>query len=305
MPKNRIMQDELIFIPPPKRHTDPWAYVFAAPALALLAAFLFIPAVWVILTSFGAESSEAGAGTGFSAYIHQLKSRVFWRTILNTAYFGGVYVPGTLIVGYVLARLIFRKIRSRRWLVLLFFVPCLIPTAAAGPVWHWLCAPDAGLLNRALTLAGSGPVDWFHSPKLALPSIAVMCIWQSAGLITAIFLAGMWAVPRECGEMADLDGARGLRRLWHVTLPSVQDALRISLLLLLINSVRVFGAIFVVTRDGGPANWSTTLPFLVYREGMKVVKFDGACALSTLLCFGIAIMVVLLRRFPMKRGQSI
>lgn len=299
------MQDELKFTPPPKRHFDPWAYAFIAPALALLVVFLFIPAVWMVLASFGAVGPEAAAGGWYSAYDKQLRSRLLWRTILNTGYFAGVYVPGTLVVGYVLARLIFRRIQSRKWFALLFFVPCLIPSVATGAVWHWMCDPDAGLVNRALVFVGFRAVDWLHEGYSVLPSIAIMCMWQSAGLVAAIFLAGMWAAPRELGEMADLDGARGWRLLWHVTLPSVEGALRVSLLLLLINSLRVFGPIFVMTRDGGPSNWSTNLPFLVYRQGMKVVQFSGACALSTFLCFAIAILVVLLRRFPIKRRESI
>ena len=299
------MHDDLIFTPAPKRHFDPWAYAFVAPALVLLTLFLFIPAVWVAITSFTGVASDAPTGVGISTYEHQLGSGVFQRSILYTGYFAGVYVPGTLVVGYLLARLIFRKMESRKWFALLFFVPCLIPSVATGAVWHWMCDPDAGLVNRALVFVGFRAVDWLHEAYLVLPSIAIMSIWQSAGLIAAIFLAGMWVVPRELGEMAELDGARGWRRLWYVTLPSVEGALRVSLLLLLINSLRVFGPIFVITRDGGPSNWSTNLPFLVYREGMKVVQFSGACALSTFLCFAVAILVVLLRRFPIKRGESV
>jgi len=298
------MLDDLVFTPPPKRHFDPWAYVFVAPAVVLLAVFLFIPALWALLTSFAPETPGSASLGGISAYVAQLKSDLFWRAVLNTMYFAGVYVPGGLLVGYFLACLIRRKMRSRAPLVILFFAPALVPGVASGAMWGWMYDPDGGLVSRVLAFFGCSGADWLHEPKLALPGIALMCVWQSAGLIAVIFLAAMSAIPREYGEMADLDGARGWRRFRYVVLPSLGNATRVSLLLLLINAHRVFGAIFVMTRDGGPANWSTTLSFLVYREAMKQFDFRGACALSTVVCFTVAIMVVLLHRFPVPgRGE--
>ena len=292
------MHDDLIFIPPAKRHFDPWAYVFVAPAVVLLAVFLFLPALWTVLTSVVSETAGEGASIGFSAYIHQTRSALFWRAVVNTIYFGGMYVPGAVIIGYLLAWLMHRNIKSRRYWVILFAVPALLPSVTSGTIWRWLYDPETGLVGRLPALAGRSGIDWLGEPKLALPSIAVMCIWQSAGLVAAIFLAAMLTVPKEYEDIARLDGARGWRRLFFVSLPSVQSALRVSLLLLLINAHRVFGPILVMTRDGGPANWSTNLPFLVYREAMKKFEFNAASALTTMLCFTIAIMVVLLRRFP-------
>jgi len=293
------MLDDLVFTPPPKRHFDRWAYILMAPAAVLLVVFLFIPAIWAIRTSFAPGLPGTGSVGGISAYIHQLQSSLFWRAALNTMYFSGVYVPGGLICGYILARLIYRNMEGLKYGVLLFFAPALLPGVASGAMWRWMFSPEVGLVSHLLAAAGCPAVAWLHEPKLALPSIAIMCVWQSAGLIAAIFLAVMSTVPKEYEEMAELDGARGWPRLRHVTLPSMRNAVRVSLLLLLINSYRVFGAILVMTRDGGPSNWSTNLPFLVYREAMKQFNFGGACALSTILCFTIAIMVVLLRRFPL------
>ena len=298
------MLDDLIFTPPAKRHFDPWAYVFIAPALVLLAAFLFVPAFWALLTSFVPEHPGGGHLGGISAYAGQLQSALFWRAVLNTMYFAGVYVPGALVVGYILALLIHRNMRSGARFVILFFAPAIVPAVASGAMWAWMYNPDTGLVSRVFAFIGYPAMDWLREPKLALPSIAVMCIWQSAGLIAAIFLAAMSTVPREYGEMADLDGAHGFKRFRYVVLPSLRNATRVSLLLLLINSHRVFGAIFVMTRDGGPANWSTNLSFLVYRKAMMQFDFRGACALSTVLCFTVAILVVLLHRFPI-RGKGV
>jgi len=297
------MQDDMIFIPPAKRETDPWAYFFVAPALVLLAVFLFFPAAWAVFNSVVARSEGARSFT-LAAY-SEIGTPLFWRATLNTMYFAGIYVPATLILGYVIARSIQRSTGRNRLFLLLFFLPALIPAAASGTVWRSILA-DSGMINALLGAVGMGPVAWLSTGPLVLPCAAIVCTWHGTGLIAAIFLAAMLAVPKEYEEMADIDGASGWRRFYYVTLPSVQNAFRVSLILLLINTHRAFGPIYLLTRDGGPANYSTNLPMLVFRDGLQLAyrapsapqAFSAASALSTVVCFTIAILVVLLRRFP-------
>jgi len=291
------MKDDLIFTPAPKRRIDPWAYAFLAPALLLLALFLFYPALWTIAASFGGEGQTlAGVPSAISAYVFQLESKLFWRAILNTLYFAGFYVPGSLVLGYLIASLIRRKAGIRGHLRVLFFLPAVIPTVAAAAAWQWMYEPGTGAMNLLLQAMGLPGVDWLNEPYLVLPAVAITCIWQGAGIVAAIYMAALWAVPREYDEMADLDGARGWRRLIHVTLPSVKEATFASVLLLIISAHRIFAVILVMTGDGGPANWSTNLPFLVYRQSLKgEFRFNSSAALSVMLCFTISIMAVLLR----------
>ncbi|HUU67925.1 MAG TPA: sugar ABC transporter permease [Planctomycetota bacterium] len=299
-------QDDLIFTPPAKPHFDPWAYAFVAPAVLLLAVFLFYPMAWMLLASFQEHDAVTGAAvfSGVSAYVDQLHSARFWRAILNTIYFAGIYVPGSLAAGYVIAALINRSGRWRSWWRALFFVPVLLPVATAGLLWRWVYDPETGLARRLAEMAGMPAVDWLNEARLALPSIAVACIWQSAGLVAAIISSAMWVQPREYNDMAELDGVHGLARLIHVRLPMLKNALVVSMLLLMINAQRVFGMILLTTEDGGPANWSTNLPFLVYRHGMKEFNFSGASAIATLLCFSIVLLVVLVRRYPVEGREA-
>ena len=301
----KMHQDDLIFTPPAKRHLDPWAYVFVAPAAVLLAIFLFYPAIWTLVVSFEKYDAigDRGVFAGISAYIKQLESPRLWRAILNTMYFGAIYVPGSLVIGYFLAWLINKAGRGRGAWRAVFFVPVLLPAVAGGILWRWMYDPQWGIVNRVLELGGAAPVDWLGEGRLALPSIAVSCVWQGAGLIAAVLSAAMWAMPKSFDEMADLDGARGIRRFLHVRLPLLKNALVVSVLLLMINAQRVFVMILVMTGDGGPANWSTNLPFLAYRKGMKDFDFSGASAVAIILCFSIAIMVVLMHRYPV-RGRE-
>jgi len=290
--------EDLIFTPPAKPHFDPWAYAFVAPAVVLLAIFLLYPAGWMLLSSFQEHEALTGPSgfTDAAGYLSRLWSPRFWRAILNTIYFAGIYVPGSLAAGYVLAALINRSGRGRAWWRALFFVPVMLPAATAGLLWRWVYDPEAGLARRLTEMAGLEAVDWLNEARLALPSIAAACIWQSAGLVAAIISAAMWVQPREYDEMAELDGVRGLKRLIHVRLPLLRDPLLVSLIVLMINAQRVFGMILMTTEDGGPANWSTNLAFLVYRHGMKEFDFGAASAVATLLCFSIVLLVVLLRR---------
>ena len=303
------MQDDMIFIPPAKREVDWWAYLFVAPALVLLAVFLFVPAGWAVIDSL-TSPAEGGRALSLAPY-GEIGTPLFWRATLNTIYFAGIYVPGTLAAGYLIARLLLGSVRRSRYLLLLFFLPALIPAVASGTAWRWMLA-DNGAINALLGAAGAGAVDWLHTGWLVMPCVAAICIWQGAGLIAVIFLAAMRAVPREYEEMAELDGAGRWRRFRHVTMPSIQNAFRVSLLLLLINAHRVFGPIYMLTRDGGPANYSTNLPMLIFRDGLEfayrpgngVQTFSAASALSAILCFTVAIFVVLLRRFPLAPGKE-
>lgn len=298
-------QDDLIFTPPAKRHLDPWAYVFLAPAGVLLAVFLLYPALWTVLVSFQKYDAIGGSGpfAGVAAFLDQLESPRLWRAILNTIYFAAIYVPGSLVIGYVLASLINRVGRGRNALRAVFFIPVLLPAVAGGILWRWMYDPQFGILNHVLGALGIAPIGWLGEGRLALPCVAAACVWQGAGLVAAILSAAIWAMPKAFDDVAEMDGVCGWRWLVHVRLPLLKNALLVSVLLLLINAQRTFTTILVMTGDGGPANWSTNLPFLIYRKGMKNFDFSGASAVATILCFSIAIMVVLMYRYPV-RGRE-
>ena len=299
-------QDDLIFTPPAKHRLDWRACLLVAPAVVVLAVFVVYPAVFTLTASL--RQIDIFSGTSRFAWLtvfhDQATSPRLWRAVLVTLYFGAVYIPASLLIGYAIARLI--DLAGAQWgprWRIAFFLPAVIPPAAAAIMWKTVYDGNAGLLNAALGTLGIPGAEWLHEPYLVIPCIAAACIWQSAGPIAAILSAAIWAMPPEADAMARTDGAGRWARFVHIHLPMLKGPLAVCFLLLIINSLRVFTLILILTGDGGPANWSTNLPFLVYRQAMKEFDFSGASAVSTAIGFFVAIAVLLVHRHTL-RGRE-
>jgi multiple sugar transport system permease protein len=149
-------------------------------------------------------------------------------------------------------------------------------------VWRYLYQPQYGLVNALLGRLGLPHVDWLGDPHWALPSILVLAVWKNFGYNLLIFVAGLQGVPRELHEAAELDGASGWQRFWHVTLPDLAPVSLFVSITTLINYFQLFAEPYVMTA-GGPLKSTTSLVLLMYEQGFRWWRLGYAASLAFLL----------------------
>ena len=204
------------------------AWIFVAPALGALAAFLFVPVVASLALSFTDFDLYAVADpanlrfVGADNYRALLADPLFWRALRNTAYFALVGGPLSVAVSLAAALLVNARLtRFRPLFRTLFFLPVVTTLVAVAVVWRFLYHPRIGLVNHVLGLVGVAPVDWLGDPLWAMPASILLAVWKGFGFNMVIFVAGLQGIPEKLYEAARLDGANAWQQLRHVTLPQL------------------------------------------------------------------------------------
>jgi multiple sugar transport system permease protein len=265
------------------------AWLFLAPALAVIGATFFLPIVASLVLSFTDFDIYAVARldnvqiVGPRNYVTLLSSPLFWLALRNTLYFVLVGGPLSLLVALGAAMLVNARLaRFKGVFRTIYFAPFVTTLVAVAIVWRYLYHPTYGLLNYALGGLGIGPVDWLGTPRWAMPSIIVMAVWKSFGYNMLILIAGLQAIPDELYEAAVLDGAGAWRRFRHVTLPMLAPTLVFVGLVTMIGYFQVFAEPYVMTQ-GGPLRSTTTMVLLMYEEGFRWWRMGYAAAIAFVL----------------------
>jgi multiple sugar transport system permease protein len=274
---------------------------FAAPALAAIALFFFVPvaaSLGLSLTDFDIYALADLRNlrfVGLRNYAELLRDPVFWTALRNTAFF--VAVGGPLSVATSLGAALLLQSRLVRWKGLfrtLYFLPVVTTLVAVAVVWRYLYHPRVGLLNRALGALGVPPVDWLGDPALALPALIALAVWKNFGFNMVIFVAGLQAIPERLYEAARLDGASAAQQLRHVTLPLLLPTTSFVLVMTLIGHFQLFAEPYVMTR-GGPEDATRSLVLLMYEQGFRWWSLGQAAAIAFVL-FSIVLAVTLAAR---------
>jgi multiple sugar transport system permease protein len=274
---------------------------FAAPALAAIGLFFFVPVaagLGLSLTDFDIYAL-ADPGTlrfvGLRNYAELFRDPVFWTALRNTAFFVAVGAPLSVAVSLGAALLL--QSRLLRWKGLfrtLYFLPVVTTLVAVAVVWRYLYHPRVGLLNQALGSLGVAPVDWLGDPRFALPALVVLAVWKNFGFNMVIFVAGLQAIPERLYEAARLDGASRSQELLHVTLPLLVPTTSFVLAMTLIGHFQLFAEPYVMTQ-GGPEDATRSLVLLMYEQGFRWWSLGQAAALAFVL-FAIVLAVSLAAR---------
>ena len=217
---------------------------FIAPWLFGFVAFLLLPIVlsaFYSLHDYSLLQQTPPTYIGLANYREMWHDPLFWHALKNTFLYAALAIPAGLLVSLVFALLLNTQVPGQPVFRTIIFLPSLIPAVAAAVLWAWLFNSRVGLINTILTPLlkpfGASAPNWLSDHALA--SLAVMSLW-SIGYTVIILLAGLQNIPRELYEAAQIDGANPLRRLWHVTLPTLSPVIFFNLIMSLIATFQVF-----------------------------------------------------------------
>ena len=216
---------------------------------------------------------------GAQNYTDLVHDGVFWQSLWNTLYYALLALPLGMAIAIGAALLLNSKIRGLSIYRTLIFLPSLTPAVAGAMIWLWLFNSKLGLINLVLQRLGvAHPPGWLVSPRWAMPSLALMSFW-GIGNTVVIYLAGLQDVPRELYEAAEIDGAGGLDRIWHVTLPCISPVIFFNLVMAVIGVVQNFTAPYIMT-GGGPARATYFYTMYLYDNAFRYLRMGYASAMA-------------------------
>jgi multiple sugar transport system permease protein len=277
-------------------------FLFAAPALAAIGIFFFVPVVAAAILSFTDFDIYAVASWSnlrfvwLDQYSRLLRDDLFWTSLRNTFYF--VVVGGPLTIGLSLGAALLvdaRVARFKAFFRTVFFLPVVTTLVAVAVVWRYLYHPRYGLLNQALGWLGLPGIDWLGDPAWAMPAIILMAAWKNFGFQTLVFLAALQAIPERLYEAARLDGATGWEQFRHVTLPLLAPTFIFVTVITAIGYFQLFAEPYVMTQ-GGPADSTRSVVLLMYEQGFRWWNMGTAAAIAFVLFAIIGAMTVLQRK---------
>jgi len=263
------------------------AYLYLLPSLIIFAVFTFFPAFFsMVVSTFRWNLPGKAMFIGLENYIYlftdAIEAPIFWKSLGNTFYFA-VGVPINLIISLMLALLLNRKIRGVGIFRTAFFLPTITSTAAISVVWLWLFHPaQYGLFNSILISLGIPIQSWLRDPLLAMPCLIAMGIWSGMGYNIIIFLAGLQSIPSTYYEAAKIDGANTFSLFRFITWPLLGPTMFYVLTVGIINSLKAFTEIDVMTQ-GGPLNATNTTAYYLYQNAFQFFQMGKASAIAVLL----------------------
>ncbi len=264
---------------------------FLSPALLLVGAFTLWPAVWAVVQSF-TNRALTGIGAqdpsfvGLANYQRLLSDGDFFGSIGRTALFtiASAVIGQTLLglaVAYLMAERPGWKLRMTPLFAAVFLLPLAVPETVAALAWASMAnGTEAGLLNRALDLAGLGPVNWLQDHAMA--TVIVVNTWRGLSFAMVLFAAAFESVPTSVLEASMVDGATPWQQVRRVTLPMLRRQILIFLLLTVITTVGIFGLVYFLTR-GGPGSATQLIGIYIYEVAFRFFEIGYGSAVAVIL----------------------
>ncbi len=275
-------------------------WCFVAPAVIAIAVFFVGPVLAALAMSFTDFDIYALASlrnlrvVGLDNYVQLLQTPLFWQALGNTLFFVVVGVPLSIAASLAAALLLNAPlVRFKGFFRTALFAPVVTTLVAVAVVWRYLLHTRYGLINQGLGWFGIGPIDWLGDPFWALPALVLMSVWKNFGYHMIILLAGLQAIPKDLYEAASLEGASTWQQFRHVTLPTLAPMLAMVSILTMAGYFQVFAEPYVMTQ-GGPAQRTVTVLYLMYDEGFKWWNLGAASAVAFVL-FALMFVVTLLQ----------
>ncbi|MGH3705774.1 MAG: carbohydrate ABC transporter permease [Agromyces sp.] len=268
---------------------------FVSPALAGLALFTVVPVVLsIVMGFFNWPTFGEKTFVGLDNYVKLFtQSPDFWPALRNTFVFALLYVPISVGLSLLLAISLSARIRGRGVLRVLFFIPVVTPMVANVLVWKMMLQPQGLFNGLSQTWFGVELPNFLADPQWAMIMVVMMSVWQGLGYNMLIFSAALEQLPESVIEAARIDGARGFRMLWSVTLPMISPSLFFASIMTMITALQVFVQPQLLT-GGGPGNATQPLVQFIYNQGFKFQELGLAAAAAWIL-FAIIIILTALQ----------
>jgi multiple sugar transport system permease protein len=280
--------------------------VFLLPGLLTLFFIIIFPLLFTIRVSFSSwnVSSPELDFIGGANFARMLEDERFRASILHLFVLAGGSVVLQYLLGFALALAVWRDVRGRRFLRVLFLVPMMTTPVVMAAIWQMIFHESLGPVNDLLGRTGLGPIGWLTATTPSYVSLMTVEVWQWTPFMFLLLLAGLLSLPHEPFMAAAIDGAGPVRTFFKVTLPLMAPVSVTALIIRLIEASKMSDSVYVLT-SGGPGSATETPGYYLYIRGLKEQQtgYSGALSITYLVLMIVTLTIVsalLVRAFRTK-----
>jgi trehalose/maltose transport system permease protein len=246
-------------------------------------------AEWI---GFGNYLSVRTLESGRTIYRGLLVDPAWWNAVWNTVKFSFWSVLWETVLGMIVALVLNAEFRGRGLVRAAILSPWAIPTIVSAKMWSWMLNDQFGILNDLGLRLGllSQKVAWTASADTAMTAVLIVDIWKTTPFMALLILAGLQMIPKDIYEAADIDGVHPVKQFFRITLPLVRPALMVAIIFRVLDALRIFDLIYVLTPN---SDATKTMSVLARENLFDFDKFAYGSAQSTLLFLIIAGFTIL------------
>lgn len=229
----------------------------------------------------------------------------FWTAVQNNIRWLVLFIIVPVPLGLMIAMLFDQKLPGNKLYKTLLYLPMTLSFVVIAVVWSWIYDPKYGALTTGLQSIGLSHLarPWLSDPSIVTYSLIVAAIWRQIPYIMVLYLAGLKNVPPELIEAAIVDGANRWQRFWKIILPMLKPATIVALTVSVIDSLRSFDIVFVMT-GGGPFYTSNVMANYMYIEGFRNYRMGYASAIA-LIQFAITFGFILIYQRHVLKSEGV
>jgi len=233
--------------------------------------------------------------------MYETGNKDFLNSLIVTIYYALGTVPAEIIIGLVLAYILYQDIVGKQAFRIIYFLPYITPSISTAVVFQIIFSSrETSLANQLIGFFGVDPLRWRFEPKPVLsllgfdvsglaggPSLALLTIiffgiWSFVGYNTVIFLSGLGNIPKEIYEAAEMDGGSKWDSFWHITIPMISPVTFYLTLIGFIGTFKAFNHLYVM-RTPSAQNSVITTSLLVFDRFYKANQYGVATAQAIIL----------------------
>lgn len=278
--------------------------VLITPSALLVAVCVYGYIVFTFYLSLTTSTMMPQYDLAGAAAYRRLLGLENWSVALSNLWvFAGLYIACALAMGLGLAVLIDQKIRAEGTFRSVFLYPMALSFIVTGTAWKWLLDPGVGLERTMRSLGWEGfSFGWIKDGDMAIYCVVIAAVWQTAGFVMAMFLAGLRGVDAEQVNAARVDGARTWQIYLRIILPQLGPVFVSAFVILAHMAVKSYDLVIALTNGGpGRSTWLPSVFMYQYTFTRNEMAVGAASSVLMLLAIGIVVLPYLRREMRQAR----
>jgi multiple sugar transport system permease protein len=269
-----------------------------APAVSFIVVMMIAPVLFTIWLSFNKWSgsrTQSPEWVGLNNYQRVFDDPRFVSALVRTLVFTVGAVLIETVLGVSIAVLLNREFFARGLVRTLFLMPMVATPVAIALVWRLMYEPNNGVFNNVLSAVGTQS-DFVAGTSKALWWLLLVDVWQWTSIIILIVAATLAAQPTDVYEAAAIDGSSAWQTFTRITLPMIRPAIITAMVFRMIDALKTFDIIWVITQ-GGPGFATETLNIYIYKQNFEAQNLGYAASMLNIFFAIVVAAALLLLRF--------
>jgi glucose/mannose transport system permease protein len=264
-----------------------------SPSAILVLVCVYGYIMFTVYLSFTSSTMMPSYGWSGSANYSRLIGLENWAVSLSNLWvFASLYIGFAMAIGLALAILIDQKVRAESAFRSIFLYPMALSFIVTGTAWKWLLDPGVGLEHTMQGLGWSNfTFGWIKDSEMAIYCVVIAAVWQTAGFVMAMFLAGLRGVDSEQINAARLDGAKTWQIYLHIIIPQLGPVFVSSFVILAHMAIKSYDLVIALTNGGpGRSTWLPSVFMYQYTFTRNEMAIGAASSVLMLVAIGVVVL---------------